>query len=365
MRISCPKCNGKVSDKAHVCPHCGFQIDTLIKCPDCGRLVPPETSACPECGCPLAQEGAGFPIVKGASDPASTPQAGRTGASSQSGVKRDSARPARSQEPVPSSAVEASEKPRRRSTGDDYPCWRYREAGILSQEVLSTNEVRRRIAGGRMARNMEVWTNGADKWRPASKYVVFSRMDQTSPERQKADERVSAARSNPAERQTAPSPNGRTIAGDSRSAHPEPVQKTKGDAVLLPAPGTEVVSSTACKLPSATFASDSVEQVGVPITSSSHTGVVGVDVRSESDAAVMEGQTPQDERLSIFTLLWAFEIGGVLACGNPGTLLILLRAMPLRSWRGMLLRFGLWIALPLAEGALMALAQAVSLAVTR
>ncbi|MCX6831717.1 MAG: zinc ribbon domain-containing protein, partial [candidate division Zixibacteria bacterium] len=39
MLISCPECNAKVSDKAHICPHCGFQIDTLVKCPDCGKLV--------------------------------------------------------------------------------------------------------------------------------------------------------------------------------------------------------------------------------------------------------------------------------------------------------------------------------------
>lgn len=38
MLISCPECNTKVSDKAHVCPHCGFRIDTLVSCPDCGKL---------------------------------------------------------------------------------------------------------------------------------------------------------------------------------------------------------------------------------------------------------------------------------------------------------------------------------------
>lgn len=54
MLISCPECNTKVSDKAHVCPHCGFRIDTLIKCPDCGNLVPPETVACPVCGYPFS-----------------------------------------------------------------------------------------------------------------------------------------------------------------------------------------------------------------------------------------------------------------------------------------------------------------------
>jgi len=46
MLISCPECNTKVSDKAHACPHCGFQIDTLTRCPDCGRLVRPATVTC-------------------------------------------------------------------------------------------------------------------------------------------------------------------------------------------------------------------------------------------------------------------------------------------------------------------------------
>ena len=39
---------------------------------------------------------------------------------------------------------------------------------------MATNEIRRRIADGRMLRTVEVWTKGADKWRPASNCVVFS-----------------------------------------------------------------------------------------------------------------------------------------------------------------------------------------------
>jgi hypothetical protein len=54
--ISCPECNTKVSDKAHVCPHCGFRIDTLTRCPDCGRLVRPGTAACLGCGYLFAQK---------------------------------------------------------------------------------------------------------------------------------------------------------------------------------------------------------------------------------------------------------------------------------------------------------------------
>lgn len=57
MLISCPECNAVVSDKAHICPHCGFGIDTLMKCPDCGKLVRPGSIACPECGYPFSALG--------------------------------------------------------------------------------------------------------------------------------------------------------------------------------------------------------------------------------------------------------------------------------------------------------------------
>jgi hypothetical protein len=96
------------------------------------------------------------------------------------------------------------------------------------------------------------------------------------------------------------------------------------------------------------------KQSGVPITLSSLPNVVGVAARDTSDAAVKGDQVLQDGSLSIFTLLWAFEVGGILACGNPGTLVNLLRAMPLRSWRGTLLRVGLWIAASLAGSVLTA-----------
>lgn len=57
MLMLCPECKEKVSDKAHVCPHCGFQIDTLVTCPDCGKLVLPGTIACPVCGYPFSTAG--------------------------------------------------------------------------------------------------------------------------------------------------------------------------------------------------------------------------------------------------------------------------------------------------------------------
>lgn len=38
MLINCPECNKEVSDKAEICPNCGFKINTLrqgVYCPKC------------------------------------------------------------------------------------------------------------------------------------------------------------------------------------------------------------------------------------------------------------------------------------------------------------------------------------------
>ena len=55
----CPECNGKVSDKLHICKHCGYPMDGqmtamgLIECKDCGCLVSKLAKECPDCGCPI------------------------------------------------------------------------------------------------------------------------------------------------------------------------------------------------------------------------------------------------------------------------------------------------------------------------
>lgn len=57
--INCSNCGQSVSDKATVCPHCGFVFPdymhnnpNLKKCDDCGAEYDITSSACPQCGCP-------------------------------------------------------------------------------------------------------------------------------------------------------------------------------------------------------------------------------------------------------------------------------------------------------------------------
>ena len=63
MIVSCPECNGKVSDTVTACPHCGFkmtpappdEIDPLenpnerLPCPYCAEMIRPAASICPFC----------------------------------------------------------------------------------------------------------------------------------------------------------------------------------------------------------------------------------------------------------------------------------------------------------------------------
>ena len=235
MLILCPECNAKVSDKAHVCPHCGFRIDTLIRCPDCGKLVLPGTIACPVCGYPFSTAGVSS---ENHAVPPIHPESGATLSDKmQEGAHVEASVPIASHD---------GRNSRRRSSNDS----------AMTRQALE---------------------NPAMLTKPRQD-VAAGEMGET--------------------------------------------------ARLLP------------------FQTN--EQPGVPIASSSPSNVVGVAARDTSDAAVTGDQVLQDGSLSIFTLLWAFEVGGILACGNPGTLLNLLRAMPLRSWRGTLLRVGLWIAAGLA-----------------
>lgn len=150
MLIPCPECNTKVSDKAQACPQCGFRIDSLITCPDCGKLVRPGTMVCPGCGYPFAQKAPASPVVDDMPDSPSTAQP---------------------RKPVAPTGSNAGRRP---GNNADYPKWQYRESGVTSSVLVSTNEILRRIADGRMLRTVEVWTKGADKWRPASNYVALS-----------------------------------------------------------------------------------------------------------------------------------------------------------------------------------------------
>lgn len=48
--IKCPECGHDVSDKAKLCPHCGYPIYNLSKCPECGTIVKKGARFCPKCG---------------------------------------------------------------------------------------------------------------------------------------------------------------------------------------------------------------------------------------------------------------------------------------------------------------------------
>ena len=55
--ISCPNCKNPVSDKAVVCPNCGYagmgqsaDAQNKIKCEDCGNEFENNLASCPVCG---------------------------------------------------------------------------------------------------------------------------------------------------------------------------------------------------------------------------------------------------------------------------------------------------------------------------
>lgn len=51
--VNCPECNGQISDKSSLCPHCGFPIEIRnFSCPECKQLYNSEKKNCPYCGFP-------------------------------------------------------------------------------------------------------------------------------------------------------------------------------------------------------------------------------------------------------------------------------------------------------------------------
>lgn len=48
--ITCPECQGSISDKAKTCVHCGCEI---FVCPECGKASAEKLDACKYCGAPL------------------------------------------------------------------------------------------------------------------------------------------------------------------------------------------------------------------------------------------------------------------------------------------------------------------------
>lgn len=59
--INCPNCGKDISDKAILCPSCGFELkkdkgsskNTITKCVECGNDLPFNADICPNCGCPV------------------------------------------------------------------------------------------------------------------------------------------------------------------------------------------------------------------------------------------------------------------------------------------------------------------------
>jgi hypothetical protein len=54
------------------------------------------------------------------------------------------------------------------------PIWQYKVNGKVSSDFLSTDEIRSRIADGRLPPIVDVWTEGVKNWRPAPDYLVFA-----------------------------------------------------------------------------------------------------------------------------------------------------------------------------------------------
>lgn len=61
--ISCSNCGKEISDKAKICPNCGYQAaeeifteETPIICEECGTEIPQNAETCPNCGCPVIMD---------------------------------------------------------------------------------------------------------------------------------------------------------------------------------------------------------------------------------------------------------------------------------------------------------------------
>lgn len=62
--INCRNCGKEISDKALICPGCGFQFEektetneaNLTLCEECGEVIAEGSDACSKCGCPVSKE---------------------------------------------------------------------------------------------------------------------------------------------------------------------------------------------------------------------------------------------------------------------------------------------------------------------
>jgi predicted RNA-binding Zn-ribbon protein involved in translation (DUF1610 family) len=227
MLISCPECNTKVSDKASVCPHCGFRIDTLVRCPECGKLVLPETVACPVCGYPfpavdtspeehpdsfsrrapgeMVGAEAEMRVHNGAPVTTENTDEGRSPDSAQSKVVSEppsdgnttantatnlivSPLPGKSSSRVVGARGVKSQQPgTAEETRDTKRVWYSTVHGLGTKRVwyymtdsivygpTFADDIYGRILDGRLPQNVSVWMQGSLDWAPATDYVLFSR----------------------------------------------------------------------------------------------------------------------------------------------------------------------------------------------
>jgi len=218
MLISCPECNTKVSDKASVCPHCGFRIDTLIRCPDCDKLVRPGTVACPGCGYPFSTartlsdqrpaqvtcpECGGIlsdraqacphcgapPAVldqdegQPEDDSVTTPKAQATrGARSEDDADAagtgNPISPVSSAPPTSKVALTQAAKSQQLAKNDitrgTKRIWFYEVHGFVYGPT-SADDVYGRVLDGRLQSNVSVWRQGSGDWTPATDQAFFSK----------------------------------------------------------------------------------------------------------------------------------------------------------------------------------------------
>jgi len=218
MLISCPECNTKVSDKASVCPHCGFRIDTLIRCPDCDKLVRPGTVACPGCGYPFstartlsdqrpaqvtcpecggilsdraqACPHCGAPLAvldqdegQPEDDSVITPKAQATrGARSEDDTNAAGTRtpitPVPSALPttnvVPTRAAKSQQSAKNDVSRGTRRIWFYEIHGFVYGPT-SADDIYGRILDGRLQSGVSVWRQGSTNWTPATDQAFFSK----------------------------------------------------------------------------------------------------------------------------------------------------------------------------------------------
>ena len=167
MLISCPNCSTKISDKAQMCPHCGFHMDTLVKCPDCGQFALPGSSTCPSCGYPFPAE-----IPQAAASPELVPNVGM-GAGAGTSAHISSLAAELSPELVTTRPPRTGLAEGNNVSRGTKRVWYYVLNGLVYGPT-SADELYERLLDGRLPRNARVWTQGSSDWTPAGDYAVFT-----------------------------------------------------------------------------------------------------------------------------------------------------------------------------------------------